>query len=149
MLRIPVPRKRNPEHTPSGLTLTHHQRDTGSDQHDRGDRDAGHGATGTAERGAIRLGAGNVLGSVARAVGIVDGVAIGGSVVAIGPGSFSAVADATQYVEASLPDKLLDDKAAAKVVEEADQTLVPYTTGVNWSSMFKQLQDQWAQFTEN
>ncbi|OXN00834.1 ABC transporter substrate-binding protein [Bifidobacterium vansinderenii] len=67
-----------------------------------------------------------------------------------GSGAFPAVADASKYVADSLPDKLLDNKDdAAKVVEEADQTLAPYTTGVNWSSMFKQLQDQWAQFTEH
>ncbi|MBT1166544.1 ABC transporter substrate-binding protein [Bifidobacterium simiarum] len=66
-----------------------------------------------------------------------------------GSGAFPAVADADQYVEASLPDKLLDDKsAAADVVKEADKTLAPYTTGVNWSGMFKQLQDQWAKFCQ-
>ncbi|NEG96511.1 extracellular solute-binding protein [Bifidobacterium sp. SMB2] len=66
-----------------------------------------------------------------------------------GSGAFPAVTDASKYVKDSLPDKLLDDNDdAAKVVEEADKTLAPYTTGVNWSSMFKQLQDQWAQFTQ-
>lgn len=63
-----------------------------------------------------------------------------------GSGAFPAVTDSDQYVSASLPDKLLDNKDdAAKVVEESTKHLAPYTTGVNWSSMFKQMQDKWAQ----
>lgn len=64
-----------------------------------------------------------------------------------GSGAFPAVKDSTPYVSGSLPNKLLDSKDnAVKVVEDAVKIEAPYRTGVNWSSMFKQLQDQWAKF---
>ncbi|WP_165776675.1 ABC transporter substrate-binding protein [Bifidobacterium simiarum] len=64
-----------------------------------------------------------------------------------GSGAFPAVKDPKQYVDASLPDKLLSNRSeAVKVVEDAVDIEAPYRTGANWSGMFKQLQDQWAQF---
>lgn len=64
-----------------------------------------------------------------------------------GSGAFPAAKNSTDFIKDSLPDKLLDDNdEAAKVVEDSVKIEAPYRTGVNWSSMFKQLQDQWAKF---
>ncbi|KAB8291041.1 ABC transporter substrate-binding protein [Bifidobacterium avesanii] len=64
-----------------------------------------------------------------------------------GSGAFPALKDVGDYPTASLPDKLLaDNTEAAKVVQQAADTVAPYKTGANWSQMFKQLQDQWAKF---
>lgn len=64
-----------------------------------------------------------------------------------GSGTFPALKDASDYIAASLPDKLLKDKSQAEaVVKKSAETVTPYSTVVNWSSMCKQLQDQWAKF---
>ncbi|MBT1172746.1 extracellular solute-binding protein [Bifidobacterium sp. MA2] len=64
-----------------------------------------------------------------------------------GSGAFPALKDSAPYVSASLPDKLLKDKPQAEtVVKDAADSVAPYSTGVNWSSMYKQMQDQWAKF---
>ncbi|KFI92301.1 family 1 extracellular solute-binding protein [Bifidobacterium saguini DSM 23967] len=64
-----------------------------------------------------------------------------------GNGTFPAMKDATPYIADSLPDKLLKDKTGAEqVVKDSIDSATPYSTGINWSSMYKQLQDQWAKF---
>lgn len=64
-----------------------------------------------------------------------------------GSGAFPAVKDPSGYVEATIPDKLIGDKAgASEVIKKSAETVAPYTTGVNWAPMFKQLTDQWAKF---
>ncbi|WP_240544261.1 extracellular solute-binding protein [Bifidobacterium sp. SO4] len=64
-----------------------------------------------------------------------------------GNGTFPAMKDASAYIADSLPDKLLQDKTGAEqVVKDSIESATPYSTGVNWSGMYKQLQDQWAKF---
>ncbi|MCH9276069.1 extracellular solute-binding protein [Bifidobacterium amazonense] len=64
-----------------------------------------------------------------------------------GSGAFPAVKDPSAFVEGTIPDKLIGDReGAAKVIEKSAETVAPYSTGVNWAPMFKQLTDQWAKF---